>query len=355
MNKTEEVENGSETNSGITMTNASLSLEDEVMVNFYFTIQNNTLVTLNSDGSVAENVGLLVWNAEPDASAATYDHADAIINGALVDSKNNRYMVHTNGIPAKNLGDNLYVRVFVEKTDGTYLYGNIVTYSPKTYAYNRLQNSNNEAMKKLCVALLNYGAAAQEYFGYKTNNLVNAGLSEEQIYNSELFSGAKATVNATKASSFGVTGTGFNNEKSGASVSFDGAFAINYYFEPTNTVQGDVTFYYWTAEAYNSASKLTAANASGSLVMKNTGTGRYWAEISGIAAKAIDAPYYAVAVYSDGANNYSTGVKVYSVSKYCVNLAASETASDAMKDLATATAMYGYYAKQYFNTSTVED
>jgi hypothetical protein len=210
-------------------------------------------------------------------------------------------------------------------------------------------------MKKLCVALLNYGAAAQEYFGYKTNNLVNAGLSEEQIYNSELFSGAKATVNATKASSFGVTGTGFNNEKSGASVSFDGAFAINYYFEPTNTVQGDVTFYYWTAEAYNSASKLTAANASGSLVMKNTGTGRYWAEISGIAAKAIDAPYYAVAVYSDGANNYSTGVKVYSVSKYCVNLAASETASDAMKDLATATAMYGYYAKQYFNTSTVED
>ena len=54
------------------------------------------------------------------------------------------------------------------------------TYSLKSYAMERLEHSTNSEFKKLLVDLLNYGAAAQTYFGYKTDALVNADLTDEQ-------------------------------------------------------------------------------------------------------------------------------------------------------------------------------
>jgi hypothetical protein len=129
-------------------------------------------------------------------------------------------------------------------------------------------------------------------------------------------------------------------------VSFDGAFAINYYFTANAEVAGDVTFYYWTADAYANAETLTAENASGTAVMAVSSNGAYWAQVSGIAAKHIDDTYYVAAVYADAAgNNYCTGVIAYSLSTYCVKNAVE---GNAMQALAEATAMYGYYAKVYF-------
>ena len=40
--------------------------------------------------------------------------------------------------------------------------------------------SENETVSKFAVAILNYGAAAQTYFAYKTDSLANASLTEEQ-------------------------------------------------------------------------------------------------------------------------------------------------------------------------------
>jgi hypothetical protein len=45
---------------------------------------------------------------------------------------------------------------------------------------NRLANSTNEEFKTALVDMLNYGAAAQVKFEYKTDELVNSGLTEAQ-------------------------------------------------------------------------------------------------------------------------------------------------------------------------------
>ena len=110
-------------------------------------------------------------------------------------------------------------------------------------------------------------------------------------------------------------------------------------------MDGDMTFYYWSANDYLAADVLTADNATGTAVMMDNKDGSYWAEIPHIAAKQMDDTYYVVAVYESNGETLCTGVIAYTVSKYCMNRAASD--SD-MADLAAAAAVYGYHAKVYF-------
>ena len=124
-------------------------------------------------------------------------------------------------------------------------------------------------------------------------------------------------------------------------------FSINYIFAPSVAVNGEMTMYYWSPEDYAAASVLTVDNATGSSAMVDK-DGTYWGEISGIAAKELDDTYYVAGVYTDAnGNTYCTGVVAYSLSKYCMNNAKD---GKPMQGLASATAMYGYYAKTYFVT-----
>ena len=61
----------------------------------------------------------------------------------------------------------------------------------------------------------------------------------------------------------------------------------------------------------------------------------------------MDKGIYVSFVYSDGTNTYCSGILGYSIGMYCQGLASG---SDAMAPFAAATAVYGYYAKQTFNT-----
>lgn len=64
--------------------------------------------------------------------------------------------------------------------DGAPYHGSALTYSVQTYVQNMLAKTEDEALRTVLVDLLNYGAAAQNYAGYRLNSLANADLSEEQ-------------------------------------------------------------------------------------------------------------------------------------------------------------------------------
>jgi hypothetical protein len=328
-----EMDPGEVINGTIDLVGASLSFEDEILTNLYFTV---------SDVNATE-MGLLTWSSEP--VNGTIENAENIYVGAAYVERNDQYMVQTAGIAAKNLGDDIYMRVYA-KTENGIVYSDVTKYSPKQYALSRLKNSQNENMKALCVAILNYGAAAQEFFGYKTEDLMNASLTADQkalvnAYSADLVTGAVAA-DASKIGTFAKT-DGFSAKS--ASVSFEGAFAINYYFSTSAEAAGDVTFFYWNAADYVKVNVLTADNATGTFAMDQQSNGVYWAQVAGIAAKELDDTFYVAAMYTDAnGNTYCTGVIAYSVSQYCVN-----NANTAMADLAQATAVYGYHAKNYFN------
>jgi hypothetical protein len=80
------------------------------------------------------------------------------------------------------------------------------------------------------------------------------------------------------------------------------------------------------------------------IVTEKQSNGFYWQQVAGIAAKNLDKTYYVAAVYTDANGaTHCTGVIPYSLSLYCMN-----SANGKMGELAQATAMYGYYADQYF-------
>lgn len=82
-------------------------------------------------------------------------------------------------VSAKEIGDTLTASLGFTKDEREYN-GKVDEYSLKRYAEERLAASANESFKRLLVDLLNYGAAAQSYFEYKTDKPVNADLTEEQ-------------------------------------------------------------------------------------------------------------------------------------------------------------------------------
>ncbi len=314
----------------------TLSIEDEILVNVYFEIENLNNTSLS-------DIGILTWDIAP--SNGTVANAETARWGAIYDSDSGLYYVETKGIAAKKLSDTFYFRLVAKDTNGNYVYGDLLNYSPKTFAINRLNSSSTStSLKQLLVAMLNYGAAAQTYFNYKPYNLMNSSLTSSQKalvsnYSSNMIQ-AVGSVPSSRQGSFANNG-GFSKRQ--PSVSLEGAFAINYYFTPAYPVKGEIKMYYWTQEVYNKVNLLSSMNASGMIIMEPQADGSYIATIDGIAAKNIDSALYVAATYiSTDGTYYATGVLPYSLGSYCGNQAA-------YNPLASAIAVYGYYAKLHFS------
>ena len=324
----------------LTGKNFSLSFEDEILVNFYYSVSDTSKVT---------EQGMLVFYSNP--GTPNISKADEKYSDPAYTPATGYYTCTTDGIAAKEMGDTRYYCAYAKLSDGTYAYSSLYEYSPRKYAISRLTNSTNTEMKTLCVAMLNYGAEAQLYFDYNTDNLMNKDLTAEQKalvadYDSALFKGA-VPVSSDKIGRFAATATGFSGRS--ASVSFEGAFAINYYFVPDCTVDTVISFYYWSPGDYAKASALLPSNATGKITMNKQDSGAYWAQVSGIPAKELDETYYVAAFYTCDNEIRCTGVIPYALSKYCVNNAKP---GNPMEGLAASTAMYGYCAQNYFDSVT---
>ena len=312
-----------------------LSFEEEVQYHVFYTVQNLGDVAL-------EDMGLITFDTEN--QTGTVSDAMDVIPGAV--NNGEQYIVHTNGISAKKLGDTLYFKVYAKLADGSFVYSDLYNYSAKTYAMNQLKGTN-DAVKPLVVAMLNYGTAAQQFFGYRTDSLMNAELTADQQalvrqYDSNMAT-AVVPADSNKVGTF-VSNGGFTRMR--PSVTFGGAFSINYFFTPAYAPNGEITMYYWDAKTYASVEELTTENALGSEKMVPVDGGEYFAAYTDIAAKEIGDTVYVAAVYEVNGQTYCTGVLPYSLSLYCKRFA--ENSESAAQDLAAATMVYGYYAEQFF-------
>ena len=315
---------------------ASLSFEDEVLYNVYFTVTDQGSVTLADMGMITFDTKL----TDGTVANCTGKYAGAV-------SKDGMLMVQSGGIPAKKLGDTLYFKIYAQLPDGTYVYSNILGYSARQYAKTQLAGNNLE-LKRLVVAMVTYGAAAQYTFNYNTGNLLNSILTAEDralvsSYNATMV--PSTSVDSSKTGSFS-SKVGFS--KKYATVSFESAFALNYYFTPDSTPDGNVTMYYWSQADYRNASTLTTANATRTITMTKTATGEYTAEIAGIAAKELGDAVYVAVVCTSGGQSYCSGVIGYSVGVYCKSFAGDSSSN--MYIIGKATIVYGYYAKAYFDS-----
>lgn len=317
----------------LTLKFPTVSFEDEVIINAYFAAEQMEDVV---------EMGLLTSVDD------TVDEYDTFAPGFWWSESYSMYYAETGGISAKCLGDEVYFCVYCRLSDGSVVYSRMVSYSPKVYAYSVLKGNHSTDLKALVVAMLNYGAAAQEYFNYRVDAYVNAELTQTQsdfvqAYSPELVAPVLAP-DTEKMGSF-VPGVGF--AKKYPTVSFEGAFALHYYFTPDREPDDDVTLYYWTQTDYEAAQSLTADNATGSCIM--TGNGELHGQVEGIAAKSLDETVYVCAVYSSGDTQCCSGVLAYSIGAYCTQQAGLATSA---QPLAAAAAVYGNYAKAYFGSGS---
>lgn len=319
----------------LTLKSPTLEFKDMITVNAFYTAENTQNVV--EMGMITYSTKVSQWSVET---------AEHVIPGATYVESTGRYYSCSQGIHAKYLADTVYLAIYAKLANGSYVYSKLAGYSATQYAASQLKNSTDAKLKKLVVAMLNYGAEAQLYFGYNTASLANGALTADQKILPEEYRGDMVgTVPGTSTDKQGlfVNNGGFASRK--PAISFEGAFCINYFFTPNYAPDSGITLYYWNAEDYHANSVLTTANATGKIKLEGSGAGEYRGDIDGIAAKSISEAVYVACAYKSGGNVWTSGVLGYSIGTYCSSQASK---GNAISDLAMATAVYGYHAKQYF-------
>ena len=120
-----------------------------------------------------------IYPAKGEATVETYTLYPDLTTDA------ERMIFRLTGIQAAEMGSELRATLHIRDTRGREVQSNADTYSILAYAklcFERYSYEAQPAMYRLLMDSLNYGAAAQLYFGRRTDCLVNAGLEAYQQY-----------------------------------------------------------------------------------------------------------------------------------------------------------------------------
>ena len=261
----------------------NLSLGDDLSMNFYVQV----------DDKILENayIEIAVASAEP----VSYKVSEAT-------KTEDGYYVFAADVAAAQMTDTVTLQLVVGEEKGE-----IYSYSVIQYAQAVLANDSLSSYHALVKEMLNYGAAAQTYFDYNTENTINE----------TLYAGAGTqNVDAAAAPEMGVDGKVTGASFYGATLLFKSKTAVRFYF----TVNGSINDY-------------TFKLGEQTLEAKEK-DGMYYVEVADINPQALNETVE-ITVSCGGANLTVS----YSPMNYIVRM--SEKGSDNLKALVKA--MYNYH------------
>lgn len=159
---------------------------------------------------LAESINLIFAADIPDDSTDIYmtftmNGETRLISDYTVDG-NGRYCFEYASITPQRMGDTI-VAVLHATCSGRNYTDTVSGYSIRIYCANQLAKTTDARLITLLSDLLTYGAAAQEYTGYRTDALVTEGLSlspstfDEISGKAEVFSGSKSEAADWKSAS----------------------------------------------------------------------------------------------------------------------------------------------------------
>ena len=312
----------------ITSTGHSISLEGNVWINKYANFEGFDGIDLTKDA------GLLIWTSEIAEEDAVFGAEGAIVKEGLIPNSGNEYGQITDGIVATKFGDKLYMRFYVKVGDH-YEYGAFTTYSVETYCRNKIEKSNSDEVKKLCAAVLNYGALAQIKFNYNTDNLVNNGISAELLtaFSSDMIVPLNTEFTTQIVPSANIVANG-------KTISLDEGITINYYYKANNITVATAELLTWRGVS----GELTYENAVKTAMIDLSS--EYGARGELVPAAKCGETIYACARFTDADGNvYYSNVVAYSAHQY----AANQIAKNKNVDLLKAFIVYSNLANEYFN------
>jgi hypothetical protein len=320
----------------------SLLFKDAIQIKFYFLVEGRT-------ESILKDAGIEIWSDE-DFDENNLGKPTQVITG--LERNGSEYQIVTDGIAAKNMGDMLHVRGYIE-VDGVKEYTEFIHYSPAIYCQNKIEAAAKkpndvkaQALAELCISLMNYGAEAQKYFAktsdYKYETLMNSFMTEAQ----QAWSYDESKLIATKElPAYNWTAADESIIKhTGKSVLMTGALQLKQYALISNAyADGDISMLYWRWTAESDGQALDPANA---IAMTDIGPNgaEYQGYIKGIAAKNMgDTVYMCASVTKDGTTYYTAPI-AYSIHQYAASRISKNTE---MADLAKTMVIYSAAAHYY--------
>lgn len=183
----------------------NLILGDEIGAQFYVSVADS--VSADAVMSVTDGYG-------------THNYP---ISAAQKDDSGN--YIFTANLAAAQMADTITLQLHDGENVGTAHSYNVVDYADYI-----LSGEYGDSTKALVKAMLNYGAAAQTYFNYNTENLANAGYESTEVVEIP-------AVDASNMVSGKVDGISFY----GASLVFQSRVAVRFYFKVTGNI-ADYTF-----------------------------------------------------------------------------------------------------------------
>ena len=226
-------------------------------------------------------------------------------------------------VNAAQMSDTIKTRIVIDnKTEEEY------SYSVKEYASELLSKSNEYPAEtvKLVKALLNYGAAAQTFFKYNTDNPANGILSDaDKAVDAADFDAYKAVIKAGSAN-------GQNNGLTyyGSSLICKSEMTVRHYFMVNEGC--DINNY-----------KFSYVNADGnevSLTPKKASDGVYCVDINGIMARNLNSIFACKVTEKNKACIFELDYGPFSYSQKVIN---SGNSSEKLKNLVNALYWYWYY------------
>ncbi|MBQ2445795.1 MAG: hypothetical protein II272_05070 [Oscillospiraceae bacterium] len=241
-----------------------------------------------------------------------------------------------NDLTAKEMTATVRITLYGVK-DGVVTRGELRDYSVLTYAKNTLAKAVAPGLKTLLVDMLNYGAQAQEYFGFHEEFLANSTLTAQEQ--------ALATVAEPDIRSYMVQddptipGSGsYGLSVVGASLSLKDKVELNFYLTPvTDTVEDKTMVIVYTNDK---GEEITAEIEARDFVADSSG--RYKATFSELTAKDMRTVVTCYMVDGDGVR--VSNAMTYSIESY----AAAKIGNDTLKPLLMAMMKYGDSAESFF-------
>ena len=314
-------------------TGVSLSLDGRVILNFYASFPGRD--------TVGYTPGILFFRQQPGDGEIerAYAAGEGITRYAV--GNDGTLMFNYDKLAAKELNDKVYATLYAVQDDGKVVFGTPTPISAADYAVGAFnQYSDEPLLQTLMVDMLNFGAAAQNEFDYRTDALANSNMSTAMA--------AKGTKeNVSLSNGMKLYNDSLSSDKATikeASLSLDNEISINFYAE----IKGDIKkaelliFDGYTAGGVydkTTASKRTDMIPHGDM---------YAGFIRNIAAKSMRDLYYArvYVQFEDGTEAYS-GIGQYSVESYAWQVRNGSGFSSELKLLMEEMMKYGDSAKMY--------
>ena len=208
---------------------SNLSLTGDICINFYMELDDMIL----NDKTAYMQFTVPNGNSSSISKVKVSDGKPFLYEGKT-------YYKFSCGVAAKQMTDNIKVQLFYNNGNSK---GQEYNYTIKKYAEKIIDNENdNEEYEKaapMIEAMLNYGAYAQTYFGYNTNNLANAddGLEAPNV------DSAKTALAKWKYSNYKKENLPEDISFKSSSINLDSTLGLNLYFESEGKLTASTTSY----------------------------------------------------------------------------------------------------------------